>query len=99
MDEQPWPVTDEPWKDRPARVGQVLPVSVNQAESEILAYLEGYGTTTLRELLHTLDWPTCVVTRAIGALIHKRHIRAVRGETDMSLEPVPASPQGQVWGG
>jgi hypothetical protein len=76
-------------------------------EGEAVAYLERKGATTLRHLVHQLDWPARMIMMAVGALIREGLVRAEARELELVLTPLcrpgrlygDYDPVPEVWGG
>ena len=59
-------------------------------EGEALTYLEQHETTSLRQLIRDLEWPSSLVMMAVGALVRSKLVRATQLELEIVLEPVRA---------
>ncbi len=57
-------------------------------EGEALTYLEQHETTSLRQLIRDLEWPSSLVMMAVGALVRSKLVRATQLELEIVLEPV-----------
>ena len=68
--------------------GAPLITTLAFVEGEILSYLERCGAATLRELTRTLEWPSRLVTMAVGGLIRERLVRAREFDLEVVIEPV-----------
>jgi len=88
--------------------GRALITTLAMVEGDILTYMERFGACTLRELTRNLEWPSRLVTMAIGGLIRERMVRATEHDLEIVLERLPepsartpladeAVPE--VWGG
>ncbi len=102
-------VEDERWVPPAETGGRSLVTSLGIIEGEVLLYLDVHGATPVRRLIRELEWPSPLVTMAVGALIREGLVRASQHELEvivaprrppaggglsLVLEPVP-----EVWGG
>ena len=84
-----------------------LVTSLGIIEGEVLLHLDVHGATPVRRLIRDLEWPSPLVTMAIGALVREGLIQARQHELEVIVEPkrpqaVPAfleEPVPEVWGG
>ena len=89
MDAKLLPTGEEARSASPSSVEEMsLATSLRLIEVEILKYLELRRTTTLRELIRQLEWPSRLIMMAIGALVHERQVRAIQHELEVSIETV-----------
>ena len=84
-----------------------LVTSLGIIEGEVLLHLDVHGATPMRRLIRELEWPSSLVTMAIGALIREGLAVARQHELEVIVEPkrpqtVPAlleEPVPEAWGG
>ena len=80
------------WKGPPAQAGSPsLMTPLGLIEGDVLTYLEEHGETTLRRLVRDLEWPSSLVTMAVGALVREGLARAVQHELEVAVEATAAS--------
>ena len=88
------PILEEEWKKPTVSAPErSLITPLGLVEGDVLLYLEAYGSTTLRQLIRELEWPTSLVTMAVGALVREGLIRAVQHELEVFVQPVAARPK------
>jgi hypothetical protein len=81
--------------------------SLGLVEGDVLLYLDQRGATPMRRIIRDLEWPSPMVTMAIGALIREDLVSATQHELELIITPVrPHGPQDlvaepvpEVWGG
>lgn len=55
-------------------------------EGEVLLYLEGRETATLRQLNQELRWPAYMVMMAVGALIRSGLVRGIQRDLEVIVK-------------
>lgn len=80
-----------------------LVTSLGIIEGEVLLYLDVHGATPTRRLIRDLEWPSPLVTMALGALIREGLVRARQHELELIIEPkrpaLISEAVPEVWGG
>ena len=64
-----------------------LVTSLGIIGGEVLLHLDVHGATPMRRLIRELEWPSPLVTMAIGALVREGLIRARQHELEVIVEP------------
>jgi DNA-binding MarR family transcriptional regulator len=86
------PLDDEELQKSPRESPRnAIMTSLGIVEGEVLLHLEEHGATALRQLMRELEWPSPIVTMAIGALIRQGLVRASQHELELLLEPRSSS--------
>jgi len=76
----------EPAAEPAGSAGGSVVTLVGLVEGDVLAYLEGHGSATLRELIRALEWSAPLVTMGVGALIRQGLVRGIRHDLEVVLE-------------
>ena len=91
------PMVEDEWKEPSGEPpSPSLMTRVGLVEGEILTYLEGHGTTTLRRLIRDLEWTAPLVMMGVGALIREGLVRAVQHDLEVLVEARSAA-QPPAW--
>ena len=72
--------------------GTSLMTPLGLISGDVLTYLEERGTTTVRRLVREVEWPSQMITMAIGSLIREGLVRAVQHDLEVIVEAVSEKP-------
>jgi hypothetical protein len=110
MSEMLLPMVEEAWKlpprDVPWDSGEALRAELIQIGADVLRFVEGHGTTSLKQLIAALGQPAPLVTMALGGLVRDGAVRAAACPLDgvVDVEPrrtavgAPRADADEVWG-